>query len=81
MDANATDHGLEVSRAPHARGVTAYIVPDDAPLFEIAIEVADKGLRLASNFSRFVICREIPPGFHEIKIDGAQLAEMRKEAA
>ncbi|GLT20812.1 hypothetical protein GCM10007933_02640 [Zoogloea oryzae] len=81
MDANATNHGLEVSRAPHGRGITAYIVPDDATLFEIAKEVADKGLRLASNFSRFVICREIPPSFHEVVIDLAELEKMQKEAA
>ena len=42
---------------------------------------ADKGLRLASNFSRFVICRDIPPGFHEVAIDTDELQKMRKEAA
>jgi hypothetical protein len=81
MDANATDHGLEVSRAPDARGITAHIVPDDATFFEIAQKVADEGLRLASNFSRFVICRDIPPGFHEVVIDLAELQKMQKEAA
>ena len=49
MDANATDHGLEVSRAPHERGVIAQIVPDDATLFEIAIEV---GFQNSSHFGR-----------------------------
>ena len=41
----------------------------------------DKGLRLASNFSRFVICRDIPPGFHEVAIDTDELQKMRKDAA
>ena len=57
------------------------IVPDDAQLFETAIQVVDQGLRLASNFTRFVICRDIPPGFHEVKINTAELISMRKEAA
>lgn len=45
-----------------------YIVPDDAQLFDIAIEAADKGVILISNGEHFALASTIPPGWHAMPV-------------
>ena len=48
--------------------IRAMLIPDDALLCDVARLAAAENLILATNGSRDVLCREIPPGWHRCAV-------------
>lgn len=44
------------------------LIPDDALLFEVALEAMDKGVQIISNGLRFALATTIPPGWHAVPV-------------